>query len=403
MDVLLTNHALFRWYERIEFFDYSKTQDEIIHEIKHELENSVKTSKKNGDVIYKTEKITFVTITKDNHIKIITLFPKEIKFTYDENAIIKTKMDITKEELKTIESIIASDDYKIFKHMGSKKLIILDDYIVLMRIETYNNKRQYQLYGKWNIQELYDISRYNEFKNYFFDNLSLLDYEELEKQINIREYIYKHEKLKKDELPEEIVIYKEVLDGTRDMFPHRYWEDDIGGESFIAAKLCVQYLFEDILKWDIVQIYNNFSAELFKKYKLNNMVTKLFQANAYLALDNAYPNTFRPYLFKKYSGLSWYWQLENDGVLHAQEAIQWLLDESEKDGYKISENNLLSFNWIDLLKKYKLISIFNITFNQNWKEFFNTCFYTNFDEMDVVRYDYQLKNGLRTKYIKTHM
>lgn len=78
--------------------------------------------------------------------------------------------------------------------------------------------------------------------------------------------------------------YKKVLKGK--YWDTGYWKDNKGKE---RAKICIRYLFLDILKWEDKEFENRLTKAIFIKYKLGNMLNKVFNGDIYEAIITAIP------------------------------------------------------------------------------------------------------------------
>lgn len=88
---------------------------------------------------------------------------------------------------------------------------------------------------------------------------------------------------------EVIRVYKLVLNGTIDRFPHCFWEDIKENE----LKLLLRYFFEVVLKWKDEDFYKYYNIDIFKKYKLLGMAEIIFKSNTAKILDFVYPKRFK--------------------------------------------------------------------------------------------------------------
>jgi len=84
----------------------------------------------------------------------------------------------------------------------------------------------------------------------------------------------------------DIEVYNMLRFGIIGRFPNNFWG---GLDTFKTAKDLTKYMFENILKWDIEDIKNNTTADIFYDYRLGGMLKQLFNGNVLDALLNAYP------------------------------------------------------------------------------------------------------------------
>jgi hypothetical protein len=197
----------------------------------------------------------------------------------------------------------------------------------------------------------------------------------------------------------EVQVYKKVLNGELPKFPQYFWQNDIGGDSYIGASECTKYMYENILSWNYGEIITKSIKDIFIKNKLNGMVSVLFNGSWHMAIYNAYPD-IKPYMIKSRGDINIYWR--EDGIKKAKEMGIWLIEELKNKGYRFTSKNILSLKWDKLIKEYKLQSLINIVFNGNLAKFFNIVFDANVMEEDIIRYD--LDNYFeRNKYRRTHI
>jgi len=85
---------------------------------------------------------------------------------------------------------------------------------------------------------------------------------------------------------EDIEVYNMLRFGVIGRFPNNFWG---GLDTFKTAKDLTRYMFEDILKWDLEDIKNNVTTDIFYDNRLGGMLKQLFNNNVLDALLNAYP------------------------------------------------------------------------------------------------------------------
>lgn len=88
-------------------------------------------------------------------------------------------------------------------------------------------------------------------------------------------------------------IYKEVLMGTRLVFPKYFWSEK-ETVNLYHAKVVTKYLVEDILKWNRDEVNKNFSSDLLRQYKLAGMLLWVFVNSPMAVLENAHPGKYDP-------------------------------------------------------------------------------------------------------------
>lgn len=107
-----------------------------------------------------------------------------------------------------------------------------------------------------------------------------------------RPFLEEHKKFYIKMADECIKIWKEVLNGERSRFPHRFWCDI----NQVQLKGLLIYFFEYVLKWDIGDIgyiKDNLNAKLFKEYRLNTILNTFFDSSPYETFNFVYPNKIK--------------------------------------------------------------------------------------------------------------
>lgn len=115
-------------------------------------------------------------------------------------------------------------------------------------------------------------------------------------------------------------IYKLVLERKIKIFPMGFWTKP---EALENSAKCVKYLLEEKLGFCEQDIKENFSLKLIKENKLAGMLICCFNGVVYDAIDNAYPNKFKPWEFKKLEMGKW-------TEKNSKEATKWLIEEKLK-------------------------------------------------------------------------
>ena len=98
--------------------------------------------------------------------------------------------------------------------------------------------------------------------------------------------------------------------------PHDYWNEE-------TAKEATRWLIQEKLNWSFEDVCKNLTADIFKKYRLNGMLTKIFDGSPYKALEVTYPGLFKPWMLSMVPHSYW----NNDT---AKEATIWLIEEKLK-------------------------------------------------------------------------
>lgn len=146
-----------------------------------------------------------------------------------------------------------------------------------------------------------------------------------------------------------VEIYKLVLDGTLHRFPSGYWSSPLNLQ---YARDCTKYLIEEKLKLDDAMLKEKMSQLFFKKNKLGGMLSIVFGSSPFSAIDNAYPNRFKPWEFENVPND--FWTVES-GI----EATKWLL----KDKLNYSDNEIIQHLSYALFKKHGLSGMIHHCFD----------------------------------------
>lgn len=149
-----------------------------------------------------------------------------------------------------------------------------------------------------------------------------------------------------------VEVYKLVLDGTLNRFPQGFWDSK---ESLDNASKCVRYLIEDVLKWNEEDLLKNMYRKVFVKYKLKGMLTVLFKDVTFEALNNAYPNKFKPWQFNYVP--NGYWENEDN----CKKALLWLIDEK----LEMTKEDIMEKWSMPLIKEYGLESLVKNKFRRS--------------------------------------
>jgi|GEM_PF-4789330 len=81
-------------------------------------------------------------------------------------------------------------------------------------------------------------------------------------------------------------VYQLVKDGSLKSFPHGMWD---GVSGIQTAKKILKYVFENILEWSIEDIKRKSDRKIFEEYKLNGMLSSVFDGSMYIAIGETYP------------------------------------------------------------------------------------------------------------------
>ena len=90
-----------------------------------------------------------------------------------------------------------------------------------------------------------------------------------------------------------------------------------------AAAIVTKAMIEYVLKWSEEELLKKLSTKTFKDNKLGGMLAKVFDGSTYAAINNAYPEKYKPWQFEHAPNS--YWTKER-----AVEATIWLIEEKLK-------------------------------------------------------------------------
>jgi len=403
MNPKVTNHAIERRFEKFKFLynDDEINKEKLHNDIIDDFSNSVIFGETRNAALFKSKYAFYVVMYENKIPVIITTYPViQLPENYDisilENIRIVYKGDVLNEERKIIEPIIKTEDYFMVKHEGHKKLIWSGGFLLFCNMEFNKEYVYYYILKKWTLEDLKnkDIQRII-YSTYFNSDFKWNDFL---KKINLLDFIYNP--TKNEHLPPEIITYKQVLNGELKIFPNGFWQEDIGGEIKIAAQLCTKYMIEEILNWNVYEICALLKISTFKKHKLGGMLEVLFKKDIFEALNNTYPNKYPIGMVKNANTIN-YWKKENDGVNHAKKALEWVVEDCKKDGLIINKKVLLNYNWDQILKKYHLLKILKVTFENNLKDFLEQVFDVKISDEEHER-RFNILNKKPNQYIKTH-
>jgi len=117
-----------------------------------------------------------------------------------------------------------------------------------------------------------------------------------------------------------IDIYKLVLTGKLKQFPRNFFDKP---DSLKETAEITRYFIEEILQWNNEDIKKKISAKIFHNNKLGGMLAYIFKNSTFNAIDNAYPNIFKPWELNKTPKN--FWNKET-----CIKAIKWLIEEKLK-------------------------------------------------------------------------
>lgn len=385
MNIKITKHVLLRMYERF-YFLKNVDSETLENEIKNDLKNYevLRTDRNNVSLVKANRKYYIVEITLDE-ITVITVMTHLYINISNDKISIQSKLKIDKSDISIISKVLNHQEQIIIKKDGSKYLCIVDEFLLLIREDTINNFIHYNILDKYNVKDLFNIELIDKIKEKYFSDCNISTWEKFASMLQLNKFIFQVQQREILTRETEISIYLQVLEGCLKKFPPYFWQDDIGGTRCEGAAICTRYMIENILEWTLIDISNKITSGTFIKHKLNGMLQILFKGSVYLAIDNAYPNIFKPWSFKKVEDIK-YWQENRNNTKALNNAIDWLISESQKDGYNINQKNIFQFDWISLLRKYNLLQLFTVGCNSDYMKFFKNCFSYEFNDIDILRY-----------------
>ncbi len=142
-------------------------------------------------------------------------------------------------------------------------------------------------------------------------------------------------------------------------YPEKYkeWELSrvpVGFWTLEKAKEATRWLIEEKLKWNDEQVKENMCNDIFVKNKFGGMLSVLFNASSYAAIENAYPGKYKAWEFKNVPNN--FWNLET-----AKEATRWLIEEK----LKWSDEQVKKSLCRAIFKQNDLEGMLQVVFNSN--------------------------------------
>ena len=98
-----------------------------------------------------------------------------------------------------------------------------------------------------------------------------------------------------------IEMYKEILKGTRKKFANGTWQRP---DTIPNAIKVTKWLIEEKLKLTDEEIKEQLSAKLFLTNGLSSVLQQCFNGSPYQAINETYPNKFKPEDFKYFCNCS---------------------------------------------------------------------------------------------------
>lgn len=150
-------------------------------------------------------------------------------------------------------------------------------------------------------------------------------------------------------------VYLLVLNGHANGFPYHYWEE--GNLSINRANICIRYLIENILNWSNEDVYERFNYYTFHEYSLKNMLKICFNDKYFDAIESAYPNTYKPWLFKTAPRNFW----TKDTF---REALRWTIE----DKLHLTKKQIPQIVCEAFMKEHSLLTGFQKLYNSSTYE-----------------------------------
>lgn len=185
------------------------------------------------------------------------------------------------------------------------------------------------------------------------------------------------------ELCSDIEIFNYVFNGTLSKYPKGFWCPPDG---IIYATNILKYLLEVILNWKHDDIIEKYDAKIFGKYKLNGMLSCVFNSSPFNAIDAVYPNVFKRWQFSLPKG---YWK-DDENVVNAIRDIY-----ENTLGIKDINEIYTIKNHRDIFLKYGLYNIPKVR-NKTYHEIIDMVYHSvkeeNFYRSSQSFYD--IENGI---------
>lgn len=96
--------------------------------------------------------------------------------------------------------------------------------------------------------------------------------------------------------------------------PNAYWNSQTAIEA-------TKWLIEECLKWDDYDVKTKVDSNIFNLYKLNGMLSTVYNDSVFSAINTAYPNRYHPWELN-HVPLN-YWKKEQN----VKDALKWLIEE----------------------------------------------------------------------------
>lgn len=192
---------------------------------------------------------------------------------------------------------------------------------------------------------------------------------------------------------DEIEIFNMVRSGELKRYPKYFWS---GRDGRTRAINILKYVLECIVKWDYDDIIQNYNAKLFGQYKIRGILSRVFNASPFEALNAVYPNKFKRWQFKVPDN---YWK-DDENIIEAIRDIY----EGEL-GVRCIEDIYKIKNHFDIFNKYTLYTIMR-TKNKSMHDVLRIA-YPQLEESKFCRsdtYNYELENQIEIfrKYVENN-
>lgn len=321
------------------------------------------------------------------------------KKNHTNNMYVDFLVEVSNNDKFEIIKRLKYDDIILIKRLGVRHICKIGDKLVFYNKDDSNIKAKYRVKNIIKLNSLTNREDINRFlKKYFSENTENENLILLTK-LNLIDIFYKKQDIAIDGNPD-IEVFKKVISGELSRFPYGFWQEEVGYNGSERARDIVKYLFDEILKWGSYEIYKNVNYKVFKEYKLTAMLSRIYDNNPVKAIVDAYNGRLKPWLFKN-KNITYYWDKNKNGEIHAKEAIKWLLERLKEDGWNVNKNNLLGYNWEDMLKKYNLKGILTTTCNDDIGRFFKLAFDKEYSQQEIDAYKYKFNR--KTRDVKIHI
>jgi transcriptional regulator len=395
MKIKISNHAIDK-----QFILFNSSKKYNIIELKNQIRNDINSGDKIitrfNDMfsIYKTDKSQYLVQECSDKLYIFSIF--NLSDNIEKNnfkVIFKITKRISNTITKKIIDYMYFNDYILIKQQGMSRFVLINHYLCHIKTDEYSrlNKKKYFIYKINQLTDIKNKKDLDSLKEKYFQHVNENEWLIIVNQLGLLDLLYDNTEQSTDSKwnEPEVTLYKSILNGDTPKFPSRFWQDELIGKNHESATLLTMYMFEEVLKWRKVDIYNKLRKTTFQKNKLGGMLRIVYDDNIYQAINEAYPNDFLPWRFKHIPCMG-YWRLENNQI-NLKQVKEYLLEQLEHEGIKVNTDNLLSYNWETLLDRYYMLRLLTITFNSNLQIFFKEFFNVDIDSQRIESYKYKFK------------